>query len=147
MVPCWGVEGAPCYSPPESWLGKDFVGEELRAGRGQLGGVVGKWGCALGVMMTTTEQGTLVGRGATWPCTIGVWGLTSSDLFGIGANMVLDLGRKIPLQERQAETLSLWVPQHTVVPKYGTDGEQNLCTGLVKDAEKVGEYQGHFGLW
>lgn len=28
------ARGAPCYSPPESWLGKDFVEEKLRAGRG-----------------------------------------------------------------------------------------------------------------
>lgn len=26
--------GAPCYSSPENWLGKDSVAEKLRAGRG-----------------------------------------------------------------------------------------------------------------
>lgn len=67
---------------------------------------MGRQGCALGVMLGTTEQGTLLGRGATWPCTAGVWGWTSSDLFGVGTNRVLDLGRKITLPERQAEALA-----------------------------------------
>lgn len=78
MVPCWGVEGVLPYPPPQSWLGRDFVGEKLRAGRGAT--CEERQGCALGVMLGATVQGTLQGTGATWPCTTGGWRLTSSDV-------------------------------------------------------------------
>lgn len=75
-----GGRGAPLPSSTElAWAGlcrgetKSWKGSNLR-------GDVGRQGCALEVMLGATVQGTLQGRGATWPCTTGGWGLTSSDV-------------------------------------------------------------------
>lgn len=108
---------------------------------------MGRQGSALRVMLGTTEQGTLLGRDAMWPCAVDVWGLASSDLFGVVTSMVLDLGRKMPLPERQAEALApLGSPAYSGT-KCEADGEQSLCRGLAKDAEKMGGNPHNFGFW
>lgn len=79
-----------CHAEVGRWCLAGDAPCKLRAGRCGEAGL-----CSRGVL-GTTEQGTLLALYYT-----GVWGLTSSDLLGMGANIVL--GRKIALQERQAE--------------------------------------------
>ena len=132
-----GRGDAPRYPPPERWLGWDFVGEKLRARRGATceemrGGRVGLWG----ISWVPLGKGYHRAGGATWPCTTHVWSLTSSDVWSRSKR---GPGQKEPAKG-QAEGLgrafgisgfrsAQWYPG------WG-DGEQSLCMGLAKDAEK-----------
>lgn len=112
-------------------------------------GMQGGQGWALGVMLGTPEQEGQQGRGCHDPVPQAS-GARPPLIFGVGANVVLDLGGKTP-QKAQAEALG-WAfgisgfPSTQWYPGWG-NGEHRLCMGLAKDAEKASKYQGQFGLW